>query len=44
MRKVGIYGGIMFVIAFLSSFVVYRLGKYYAAAASTGFCNLREKM
>ena len=44
MRKVGIYGGIMFVIAFLSLFCGIQAGKY-AAAASTGFaCNLREKM
>ena len=44
MRKVGIYGGIMFVIAFLSHFCGIQAGKY-AAAASTGFaCNLREKM
>ena len=44
MRKVGIYGGIMLVIAFLSLFFGIQAGKY-AAAASTGFaCNLREKM
>ena len=44
MRKVGIYGGIMLVIAFLSLFCGIQAGKY-AAAASTGFaCNLREKM
>lgn len=44
MRKVGIYGGIMIVIAFLSLFCGIQAGKY-AAAASTGFaCNLREKM
>ena len=44
MRKVGIYGGIMLVIAFLSFFCGIQAGKY-AAAASTGFaCNLREKM
>ena len=43
MRKVGIYGGIMLVIAFLSLFCGIQAGKY-AAAASTGFaCNLREK-
>ena len=42
MRKVGIYGGIMLVIAFLSLFCGIQAGKY---AASTGFaCNLREKM
>lgn len=45
MRKVGIYGGIMLVIAFLSSFLWYNRQEKYAAAASTGFaCNLREKM
>lgn len=44
MRKVGIYGGKMLVIAFLSLFCGIQAGKY-AAAASTGFaCNLREKM
>lgn len=44
MRKVGIYGRIMLVIAFLSLFCGIQAGKY-AAAASTGFaCNLREKM
>lgn len=44
MRKVGIYGGIMLAIAFLSLFCGIQAGKY-AAAASTGFaCNLREKM
>lgn len=44
MRKVGIYSGIMLVIAFLSLFCGIQAGKY-AAAASTGFaCNLREKM
>lgn len=44
MRKVGIYGGIMLVIAFLSLFCGIQAGKY-AAAASTGFaCNLREKI
>ena len=44
MRKVGIYGGIMLVIAFLSLFCGIQAGNY-AAAASTGFaCNLREKM
>ena len=44
MRKVGIYGGIMLIIAFLSLFCGVQAGKY-AAAASTGFaCNLREKM
>lgn len=44
MRKVGIYGGIMLVIAFMSLFCGIQAGKY-AAAASTGFaCNLREKM
>ena len=44
MRKVGIYGGIMLIIAFLSLFCGMQAGKY-AAAASTGFaCNLREKM
>lgn len=44
MRKVGIYGGIMLVIAFLSLFCGIQAGKY-GAAASTGFaCNLREKM
>ena len=44
MRKVGIYGGIMLVIAFLSLFCGIQAGKY-AAAASPGFaCNLREKM
>ena len=44
MRKVGIYGGIMLVIAFLSLFCGIQAGKY-AAVASTGFaCNLREKM
>lgn len=44
MRKVGIYGGIMFIIAFLSLFCGIQAGKY-GAAASTGFaCNLREKM
>ena len=44
MRKVGIYGGIMLVIAFLSLFCGIQAGRY-AAAASTGFaCNLREKM
>ena len=44
MRKVGIYGGIMLIIAFLSLFCGIQAGKY-AAAASTGFaCNLREKM
>ena len=44
MSKVGIYGGIMLVIAFLSLFCGIQAGKY-AAAASTGFaCNLREKM
>ena len=44
MRKVGIYGGIMLIIAFLSLFCVIQAGKY-GAAASTGFaCNLREKM
>ena len=44
MRKVGIYGGIMLVIAFLSLFCGIQAGKY-AAAASTGFaCNMREKM
>lgn len=44
MRKVGIYGGIMLVIAFLSLFCGIQAGKY-AAAASTGFaCNIREKM
>ena len=40
MRKVGIYGGIMLIIAFCGI----QAGKY-GAAASTGFaCNLREKM
>ena len=44
MRKVGIYGGIMLIIAFLSLFCGIQAGKY-EAAASTGFaCNLREKM
>lgn len=44
MRKVGIYGGIMLIIAFLSLFCGIQAGKY-ASAASTGFaCNLREKM
>lgn len=44
MRKVGIYGGIMLIIAFLSLFCGIQTGKY-GAAASTGFaCNLREKM
>ena len=44
MRKVGIYGGIMLIIAFLSLFCGIQAGRY-AAAASTGFaCNLREKM
>ena len=44
MRKVGIYSGIMLIIAFLSLFCGIQAGKY-AAAASTGFaCNLREKM
>ena len=44
MRKVGIYGGIMLIIAFLSLFCGIQAGSY-AAAASTGFaCNLREKM
>lgn len=43
-RKVGIYGGIMLIIAFLSLFCGIQAGKY-GAAASTGFaCNLREKM
>ena len=42
MRKVGIYGGIMLIIAFLSLFCGIQAGKY-GAAASTGFaCNLRE--
>ena len=44
MKKVGIYGGIMLIIAFLSLFCGIQAGRY-AAAASTGFaCNLREKM
>ena len=44
MRKVGIYGGILVFIAFLSLFCGIQAGKY-GAAASTGFaCNLREKM
>ena len=44
MRKVGIYSGIMLIIAFLSLFCGIQAGKY-GAAASTGFaCNLREKM
>ena len=44
MRKVGIYGGIMLIIALLSLFCGIQAGKY-GAAASTGFaCNLREKM
>lgn len=44
MRKVGIYGGIMLIIAFLRLFCGIQAGKY-GAAASTGFaCNLREKM
>ena len=44
MRKVGIYGGIMLIIAFLSLFCGIQAGKY-GAASSTGFaCNLREKM
>lgn len=44
MRKVGIYGGIMLIIAFLSLFCGIQAGKY-GAAASTGFaCNMREKM
>lgn len=44
MRKVGIYGGIMLIIAFLSLFCGIQAGKC-GAAASTGFaCNLREKM
>ena len=44
MRKLGIYGGIMLIIAFLSLFCGIQAGKY-GAAASTGFaCNLREKM
>lgn len=44
MRKVGIYSGIMLIIAFLSLFCGIQAGKY-AAATSTGFaCNLREKM
>ena len=44
MRMVGIYGGIMLIIAFLSLFCGIQAGKY-GAAASTGFaCNLREKM
>ena len=44
MRKVGSYGGIMLIIAFLSLFCGIQAGKY-GAAASTGFaCNLREKM
>lgn len=44
MKKVGIYGGIMLIIAFLSLFCGIQAGKY-GAAASTGFaCNLREKM
>ena len=44
MRKVGIYGGIMLIIAFLSLFCGIQAGKY-GAAASTGFArNLREKM
>lgn len=44
MRKVGIYGGIMLIIAFLILFCGIQAGKY-GAAASTGFaCNLREKM
>ena len=44
MRKVGIYGGIMLIIAFLSLFCGIQAGKY-GAEASTGFaCNLREKM
>lgn len=44
MRKVGIYGGIMLIIAFLSLFCGIQ-ANMYGAAASTGFaCNLREKM
>ena len=44
MSTVGIYGGIMLIIAFLSLFCGIQAGKY-GAAASTGFaCNLREKM
>lgn len=44
MRKVGIYGGIMLIIAFLSLFCGIQARKY-GSAASTGFaCNLREKM
>ena len=44
MRKVGIYGGIMLIIAFLSLFCGIQAGKY-GAAASTGIAsNLRDKM
>ena len=44
MRKVGIYGGIMLIIAFLSLFCGIQ-ANVSASAASTGFaCNLREKM
>lgn len=44
MRKVGIYGGIMLIIAFLSLFCGIQANRL-VAAASTGFaCNLREKM
>ena len=44
MRKVGIYGGIMLVIAFLSLFCGIQAGKYAAAASTVFACNLREKM
>lgn len=44
MRKVGIYGGIMLIIAFLSLFCGIQAGKYGAAAATGFACNLREKM
>ncbi len=36
MRKVGIYGGIMLVIAFLSLFCGIQAGKYAAAASKVG--------
>ena len=44
MRKVGIYGGIMLIIAFLSLFCGIQAGKYGGAASSGFACNLREKM
>ncbi len=44
MSKVYMYGGLMFVLAFLSLFFGVMAGKF-AASASTGFaCNLREGM